>query len=79
MNLNSYVLFRFFFSIVIVAILKSQTPEWNPVIISFKEKFPIFCPTYIVAKRLLSKITWNFIWTFYAVLIYYNKYSIFPF
>lgn len=71
MSLNFYLFLRFFVSIILISILKPQTPEWNSLILVLKNNFERYCPTYEIAKETLTEITWNWIFSFYAIIFYY--------
>nr|AYC65785.1 hypothetical protein Ycf47 [Udotea sp. TZ0819] len=60
-----YVFVRNFFCIIVIVFLEPQVPLWNPLIVRFRESFPSICPTYGVAKKVLSRTTWSLIGFFY--------------
>ena len=68
MNFNLYLLFRFYFSILIIVVLKPQTPKKNSLIKLLKKEFEFLFPTYMIARKILTRITWSLLFVFYFII-----------
>ena len=68
MNFNLYLLFRFYFSIIIIVVLKPQTPKKNSLIKLLKKEFEFLFPTYMIARKSLTRITWSLLFVFYFII-----------
>lgn len=65
LNLFMFTITRIFSSFLIILLLESQTPEWNPLISQLRSTN--FFLNYKEAKAALSQITWGSIFIFYYI------------
>lgn len=67
MILNDYIFLRIFFSIIIILVLGSQKPEWNPLVAKLRS-FDLF-EDYKQAKDYVMIFSWSLIFIFYTFFL----------
>jgi len=67
MNLTNYILLRILFSIIIILVLGTQKPEWNPLVAKLRS-FDLF-EDYKQAKDYVMIFSWSLIFVFYIFFL----------